>query len=69
MSLEEDNLGEGQPVSKKTYPTRKRLIEADIEHSYTAAKNKKSMGLPLNKSDEIALKSGELIRELQKEAK
>ena len=68
MSLDEENLGEGQVRAKKTYPTRKQLIQADIEHSYTVAVSKRDMGLPLNKDDMVALKSGELIRDLKKEA-
>ena len=66
MSLDQDGLKE-ETGKRRGSLSRSKIVEADVADSYTKAKLKKDMGLPLNDSDRMALKAGRVIKDLKEE--
>lgn len=67
MSLDQDGLKEEATGKRRGSLTRSRIVEADVADSYTKAKLKKDMGLPLTDSDRMAMKAGRVIKDLKEE--
>ena len=67
MSLDQDGLKEESTGKRRGTISRSRIVEADVADSYTKAKLKKDMGLPLTDADRMAMKAGRVIKDLKEE--